>query len=183
MREKIILISVVFIFFSFNSSSVKAFGVNQYKLDFSVSPGGASTEILTIINSDSSASTYKLLLLGNYADWISFSEEEFTLQPGDMETITVVVSPAENTPYGNYNTKIGVLSEPITTGNSTVNTGIRIPVNIEVVPKEDTSPVFDMSNSVLQFSAASIIILLPISLFVAYQARKMNSRKQEEVMP
>jgi len=183
MKVKILFL-VVCILISLDSALVRGLSINKYKLDFSVTPGESSIESLTVINTDSHPLKYQLLVKGDYQEWFSFSDDNFSLQPGQKRTVFITVSPPKSTLKGSYSTKIGVLSQANNGGNSRLNTGIKIPANIVVLgADEGLMTAFNINNSTLQLGIVAIAFLAVLSLFFVDRSRKLSRMKEEEVMP
>jgi len=171
MRKSILLVVLIGILLVINSLLVAGVSIDKYKLEFVVDAGSLSTQNLTIWNTESGPFKYELLIKGDYAEWFSFSDNDFILYQNQQKEASITVSPPEDIPANNYTTKIGVLSQPINTTGFAIAQGILIQTKIIVhEPKQ--------SSKYLIFTIISlfivIIILVIVAIFLALTYTKKN---------
>lgn len=74
-----------------------------------VVPGGSSTRNITLENNHDLPLRCDISASGKVSDFVSFSENFFTLQSGEKKTVSITASVPEGTPYGNYTGKMKIV--------------------------------------------------------------------------
>jgi hypothetical protein len=85
-------------------------------------------QTLSVVNTGGDESTFKVYAEGEYETWFDFSPSQFSLAPGDTETVAISMSPPPSA-SGEHTATICVVSfEPSTALR--VGVGVKVPAHI-----------------------------------------------------
>ena len=109
-KNRIVKVEEIEVTFTVENTMIMGFDVNNTALTFGKVPRGSTgMRPLGIENNEEFPVTVKIKKLGETAEYLSFSENNFILEPKEKKEITVFATPSPQTPDNIYNGKIKVL--------------------------------------------------------------------------
>jgi hypothetical protein len=136
-------------------------GVAPANFTFEAHVGITNQQSLFVINDGEGIAEYRVYVDDQYVDWFTISPNNFTLEPGEHNEVTIGVR-APLSASGDYDLKAYVIAST-PSSNFEVGSGIKIPVHLTV------------SNDTLFLMSGAIIILL---IGIVAAASKWKKRKQ-----
>ena len=121
-------------------------GVAPANFTFEAHVGITNQQSLFVINDGEGIAEYRVYVDDQYVDWFTISPNNFTLEPGEHNEVTIGVK-APLSASGDYDLKAYVIAST-PSSNFEVGSGIKIPVHLTV------------SNDTLFLMSGAIIIVL-----------------------
>ena len=108
--NKIVKVEERDVVFIVENSQVMGFDVDNTRLSFGKIPRGSTgMKLLDLENNEEFPVTVKIKKEGETAEYLSFSENNFVLNPKEKKQITVFAAPSPQTPDKTYTGKIKVI--------------------------------------------------------------------------
>jgi len=145
MKNKFVLLVLACLVLSVNMVSAANIGVSPASLDFDdVLRGGYAQDSLIVTVDTEEPVGISLDKRGEIAEWINFSESNFSVSRDNPKQLEVYIRPPENMPNGNYSGFISVKTRELGEGQEghavgVVRSSLDLGVDVEITDIQDIS--------------------------------------------
>jgi len=160
MLKKIVIISLLFFLLSIGIVHAVDVSVTPSRISITAKPGQLTKESLEIKNPSGLVSIYDIYV-DDYSDWLKITPKSFTLEAGETKKISLEIRPVQT---GVFATQISVVAKPLSSREFQANSGIKIPLEIKVIPAINAKKNLLTPTNLLYFANLLLIIILAISL-------------------
>jgi hypothetical protein len=129
-------------------------GVTPGKLEFSVRPGGKSTQDLQVFNQSDQISKFQLYVEGFDETWFEISPAEFTLNPHEIKTVQVAFTPSITAAPENTTIQLCIVSLP-QDADLRIGTGIKLKTTVTITEL----PIMTIQWWIVSTAIAGIVVI------------------------
>lgn len=173
--RKILLILIIISFLAANSVQAIAVKVKPSEIKIEANVGVLIEQEIIIENPGENVALFEVYL-DNFSNWIKAKPESFILESGGLQKVILEV---KNEEIGAFSTMISVVAKSLSERKFKANSGVKIPLEIRVIQKEELNFLATISQNIKRFlDLKSLIFIFSIILVLILAGIWLKRRKK-----
>lgn len=179
--RKILLILIIISFLAANFVQAVAVKVKPFEIKIEANAGVLTKQEIIVENPGENVALFEVYL-DNFSNWIKVKPESFVLESGGLQKVTLEI---KNEEIGAFSTMISVVAKSLSERKFKANSGVKIPLEIRVIQKEESNFLATISQNIKRFLDLKNLIfifsiILVLLLAVIYIKRRKRVLKDEK---